>query len=934
MTPSQPHARSASPARRLGGLAFVAALACLVLAGVGFLAPETSWAYETLHRVSVDEMQPNQGKAWQVFFSHDEVTTSGQDHISELVVLEDGRPLDRDNILDHIRHRGAGLFSHWADRVFFAPEDNSDPRSNGRTYSFVRPKPDTEGTRAWMPRLAVLGGVLLVLGLALAPSRGRVVIAAAALTVGLVMGWDHRWAQGLASDLARAAELSQPDDEKPARAATRAGSVGNTTRLTLDPLVTEAEPFRAPPPLAIRLEQTLDEVLVMRDGEGSLRGVPEGDMHACEVAEVIVEGRLVSGSRLELRIVRTRGSGTRESTLVVPFTASPDTQVLRITHPVDLPLGCEDSIIRSLTLVSPPGSKETLAVEVSRIALVHDSARFAGRTHGELMLAVGSTARRATWQAVPGVFEPSLPEGEGLVLKGAVALLHAEDGAEATVQLTSASGELLHQARLSGDEQWIDFRVALPADGGGTSVRLGCEDLPAGAVLAWAGVRAVDTTRAPRRVLLALVDTLRADALSAFGAAGTSTPRLDALAADGVLFERCISQCYWTRPSMASLMSSRYVQATGILRFERLPDSYVTMAEVFADAGFYTVSTVSNHNASTAAGLGQGWDEMRDEPDHLVDLDAGAYCSQFLEPRLAELLDEDLLAYVHLMDPHGPYGPAEPPADWQCPPGIAQEFDSALDRPWNRTPTDTSRRELYHADVSAMDAGLGAFIERTVARWESNGDGHPVVAITSDHGEFLGEEGQWGHPYYQLQPESVHVPMLLWAPGLLPSGARVKDTVQNLDLAPTLASLAGIPADSARGWQGRDLTPAAHGSGEAGLAMSSGGMVQKLFAVYSDRGAVLGKDDALAAVLDRQDRIWGRAATRWTPHPVVASEGFNELDRLSLSRLADDYAQAWADHRDHGDDLRGALWSGVDTSQDILDPAVLQALEAMGYLER
>jgi arylsulfatase A-like enzyme len=923
--------------RRIGGLAFVLGMLGLLAAGTGLLAPESWWALETLHEVDATEVQASHGKSYTVPFTHEAVATSSRDHVSTLIVLEDGRPLVRDNILDHIRQRGGGLFAHWADRVFFSATDDSDPRENGRRYTFVRENRSAPTVRRWVPRIGTAAAALLVIGLCLSYSLARVVVTAILAIVGLVLASDHAPTVRLSGDLARVAELSRPRDDRP-RSSAATEATGNTTRLDLGALTTDVEPPRPEPPVAVVLETHSDEVTVLADGQGEIRGVPADSLHACRLAEVVMEGSFLSGERLELRIVREEATRTWDTTLVVPFTPSPDRQVLRIARPVEMPLGCAEAPIRSLTLVAPPGSGETVACQVERIALVDTAARFAGRSHGSDQLAAGSTTRPATWQGVPGAFEATAPAGSSRVLKGSLALVTSEPDAVATCRVSAldeaGGATLLHELSISASDSWTAFRVPLLPTEEPQRLRFESQDLPAGAVLAWAGVRAVDTSREPRRVLLVLVDTLRADSLSAYSDQGAPTPRLDALAREGVLFERCFSQCYWTRPSMVSIMSSQYVQATGVQRFERLPGSYTTLAEVFAGAGFYTAAVVSNHNASAAAGLAQGWDELRDEPDHLVDADAARFCSGFVEPRLLELMDEDLLAYVHLMDVHGPYGPTEQPEGWECPPGQAMTFDTSLDRSWNREPTDTSRRELYRLDVANMDAGLGAFLDAMLSRWEA-GDGPPaVVAITSDHGEFLGEEGQWSHRNYELHPAVVHVPLLLRAPGLLPSDARVSTTVQNLDVAPTLARLAGIPDDGGRDWKGHDLTGLAHGDGGVGVALSSGGTSTKLFAVYSDRGGVYGRDDRISAILDDRNDLWAQGPTQWTPRGTVLHRDPDTLSRWTFRRVTDGFARAWAEYRDVGDELTAAYWEDVDTSQDLLDPAVLQALEAMGYLER
>ncbi len=128
--------------------------------------------------------------------------------------------------------------------------------------------------------------------------------------------------------------------------------------------------------------------------------------------------------------------------------------------------------------------------------------------------------------------------------------------------------------------------------------------------IACAGERAAEP---PRRVFLVTFDTLRADHLGAYGYRRATSPRFDALAEGGVLFERAIAQWPKTGASFASMFTGRYPQTTGLLQRAalRVPAEYLTLPELFQEAGYTTVAVVSN----PVLGAELGWDEARQKAE-------------------------------------------------------------------------------------------------------------------------------------------------------------------------------------------------------------------------------------------------------------------------------------------------------------------------------
>lgn len=293
--------------------------------------------------------------------------------------------------------------------------------------------------------------------------------------------------------------------------------------------------------------------------------------------------------------------------------------------------------------------------------------------------------------------------------------------------------------------------------------------------------------------LVLLEDALRADRLSVYGGPVPS-PAHERIAARGIVFEKAFSQATQTRSSVPSFMTSLLPSANGTWDFsDSLSEHHVTLAEVLRACGFATASFLQNGNAGPYAGLAQGFDVVFDEEGF------GPRASDLLSGKLdrwiAKQRGRSWFAYVHVLDPHGPYDPAGREdlraglAGNGAAGGLIVERDRAIDASWLTHPTAEARRTLYDAEVATNDAAIGSFLDRLAARGDLD---KAVVAVIADHGEFLGEHGGLWRHHPPGHVEVTHVPFLLSAPGAAPT--RVNSPVALLDLAPTLFELAKIDA--------------------------------------------------------------------------------------------------------------------------------------------
>lgn len=309
--------------------------------------------------------------------------------------------------------------------------------------------------------------------------------------------------------------------------------------------------------------------------------------------------------------------------------------------------------------------------------------------------------------------------------------------------------------------------------------------------------------RGPRPdVVLVLVDTLRADHLGAYGYPHPTSPAIDALAGEGVLFERAISASTWTKPAVASLFTALQPTEHGIVRQLRendpelvsqvLPRSLPTLAERFRAARYRTIAAVRQPNLLAQMGFGRGFD-VYDAPAHG---DAFALVDGLLA-RLDEVdAERPVFLYLHLLDVHWPYDEmlpgVDPAAFGPLDPGERAWVERAAVRRARRRgyrdlhwPTMIAR---YDHGIRFADAAIGRLVDglRARSRWEST-----IFAVTADHGEGFLEHGRFEHSYEPYQ-EVARIPLVVRAGASHPAAKGRRETVVGLaDLGPTLLELAG-----------------------------------------------------------------------------------------------------------------------------------------------
>ena len=407
-------------------------------------------------------------------------------------------------------------------------------------------------------------------------------------------------------------------------------------------------------------------------------------------------------------------------------------------------------------------------------------------------------------------------------------------------------------------------------------------------------------------LLFVLIDTLRADRLSAYGYERETSPNIDALAAEGVRFAHQTSQSSWTKCSMASLWTGLYPVSTGVTRSPQGVSPEALMpAEILREAGFRTFAIWRNGWISPSFGFSQGFEVyhspragrvppavQREKPSGGVtgtDQDIVNSAIEFLRSHE----DERWFLYLHLMDVHQ----------------YVYDEDTAL--------FGTRYSDIYDNSIRWVDRVLGSLLREVDARGLRD---NTLIVLAADHGEAFGEHGREGHAR-DVYGEVTTTPFILSFPFRLDRSVVVESATENVDLWPTLLDLLGLPGLESP--DGRSRLP------------------ELLAAVRSEPSPP--SDTSNFAYIDQ---TWGRSKQPSRPmvavgdgryrllHRAVSGRGElfdRSVDALEAVDIAEQEPEVYArlTERARAYLARSPAW---ETSPDVeLDESELEQLRALGY---
>lgn len=436
-------------------------------------------------------------------------------------------------------------------------------------------------------------------------------------------------------------------------------------------------------------------------------------------------------------------------------------------------------------------------------------------------------------------------------------------------------------------------------------------------------------------ILLVIVDTLRADRLSCYGYGRETSPNLDALARDGILFKKAFAQASWTRPSIATVFTSLYPSShRAIGKPDQLPDDVVTIAEAAKEAGYYTVGYIDNINIADVFNFDQGFDEYHylapsyfffapESASHLTLYNQLRLVRErFLSKKkwvqfyyqdatvvtdrvigwLEKNPDKKFFLTAHYMDPHDPYF-AHP---------YTGEGYARVSMPSPDPALARRLSEIYDDEIEFFDGQFGRLLT-----WlkEHGLYDETIVLLTSDHGEEFYEHEGWWHGT-TLYDEQIHVPLILKPAGMDERGLVMTGLARNLDIPPTLLSLAGVSVPPA--WQG---SPLIDPTGSLSLVL------EYVFAEEDFEGNVLAAVREPAAKLVFANKGNPRGLAERELYDLETDPG--ELTNLMGSRQV--LESRLAARIETAQKL--ALESAVGAQTGEIDEATQDRLKALGYVQ-
>ncbi|MFN7995028.1 MAG: sulfatase [Bryobacteraceae bacterium] len=608
----------------------------------------------------------------------------------------------------------------------------------------------------------------------------------------------------------------------------------------------------------------------------------------------------------------------------------------------------------SRPLAIMPTDSLTDLVAIHSIRVVPRKSSFAG-TSGKLFFGKDEEYRNVVYAHAPSTlgFDVAVPRqgrlhfGLGLAVAGAAVTFRVQAGSKD-----------LYSKTLSTIDAWEDGDLDLSAYAGQNLKLLLRTDSPqAGAVGLWANPLITTTAPKPRpNVLIYMIDTLRADHASLYGYKRDTTPFLKKLGATGVVFDDCQAQATWTKPSIASLLTSLYSYTHGIFNdADTIPKGANTLAEQLRGAGYVTANIAASPWAGKITGLQRGFDYVMEFPvvqrSRTDAADRGtdsAAVDRVVFPWLDRHKDEPFFLYVHTTDPHAPY---RPPAGFEEKfanpaetPAFNKEYASLRDKDQYGGGTVVNREGCRKSGIDpdrfirqALDRYDGEILhndksfELLVAKLRQLGVlDNTLLVVVSDHGEEFWDHG-WtahGHSLYQ---ELTHSVFLMWNPKLLPAARRVTEPVQLVDVMPTVLELLGVkPPEMV---QGQSLVPLARGSAfrRRNPVMTSryahprakpDGPVPEnrinTFAVVDSRWKLIYREKGREVGLPRVE-LYDRATDR-TETKNVAADHSQQVERM-MAELG-----KWVDAQKQ---IRAVLGKGARST---LDQQTLEQLRSLGYI--
>jgi arylsulfatase A-like enzyme len=328
-------------------------------------------------------------------------------------------------------------------------------------------------------------------------------------------------------------------------------------------------------------------------------------------------------------------------------------------------------------------------------------------------------------------------------------------------------------------------------------------------------VSACNQKPAGPNILLITLDTTRRDHLGAYGYALPTSPNLDRLAADGVVYSNAYAVSSWTMPTHASIFTGKYPSVHGATydpkgplnlgegigeryggyRARPIAENETTLAQVLSDAGYATGGVIAGPWLLSRFRLGKGFEHYDDSGVSALNGrpadDVTRAAIEFVDAHQSE----PFFLFLNYFDAHSPWFEPPPLDADKKPTGPAKPFrDTSHVVPPGKMDYDLFANMCYDAEVRYMDNEIGRLLDHLKLRglYEDT-----WILVLSDHGELIGDKvlgdtGLYGHGDSLTEPE-IHIPLIVKEPG--PARRKGVDPtfVQQVDVMPTILARLGLP---------------------------------------------------------------------------------------------------------------------------------------------
>jgi arylsulfatase A-like enzyme len=432
------------------------------------------------------------------------------------------------------------------------------------------------------------------------------------------------------------------------------------------------------------------------------------------------------------------------------------------------------------------------------------------------------------------------------------------------------------------------------------------------------------------------------------------------MASEGTLFRDAVVQATWTKVSTPSVLTSLYPATHGVRDFnDRLPNSAVTLGEIYREAGYATLSMSSGLFTGRFTNLHKGFEEVQEngslKGEARTSKTARVYVDRLL-PWLDAHREVPFFVFLHVQDPHDPYRPY-PPYDtlWADRAGEAEHERQAkavrkfitdpLMRAFQMPSRDDLRRagldpeayvnyELgwYDGAIRGMDPEIARLLEglRNLSL-----DRRTLVVYTADHGEEFLEHGKMFHGQ-STYGELSNVPLILWRPGTVAAGAVVEQTVQAIDVMPTLLEMSRLALP--KSIQGHSLLPLlstpSSGTAYAATAPKAWPAVIEKSSTRDGGGSPPRDAESFAIIRDGWKLVHNTKRPAGRPEYELYNHVKDPLDKADLAAEQPEVVKRLANELEAWRRMAEAARLPPDSkSREGLGKEELERLRALGYIQ-